>query len=86
MKGYPKYINTKQDFENLLAISKFRKRALKDLQIISKMNDALSTRVISGSEETKDLVIEEIDNPMPMWKQKGFITKKELHNLISAMK
>jgi len=82
MKGYPKYIATKQDFENLLAVLQCRERALKDLRAIYEAKDEKATRVVSGSEETGDLVIEEIDNPMPLWKQKGFKSREEVIEII----
>jgi len=83
MRGYPKHIATKQDFENLLSIKEFKAQALKDLERLSGIKDDRVKRVISGSEETKDLVTEEIDNPMPLWKSKGFKNRNEIAALIA---
>ena len=82
MKGYPKHINTVQDFKFLLADPKYREQALKDLRAITKVNDSKAARVVSGSEETGDLIIEEINNPMPLWKKKGFESLGEILTLI----
>jgi len=83
MRGYPKYVATKQDFINLLADSDMKARALTDLQAIRDMDDATATRVVSiaddGTEE-----IETIPNPMPSWKVKGFESREELDELIAS--
>jgi len=86
MRGYPKTMQTKQDFLNLLDIPEFKDQALADLKIIFEIPDQKVKRVISGSEETKDLVSEEIDNPFPLWKHKGFESRKEVGDLIVAEK
>ena len=83
IKGYPNYIATKQDFLNLLNDPELKDRAIKDLQNIYSLADDRATKVVSGSEETDDLVIEEVDNPLPMWKQKGFGSREEVADLIA---
>lgn len=82
MKGYPKTMGTKQDFLNLLSMKEFKERALADLKVISEMADDKTIRVVSGSEETKNLVTEEIENPMPLWKKKGFQNRQEVADII----
>jgi len=86
MKGYPKHINIKRDLDNLLAMPEFKARALAELKRIQALAvaEATVTRVISGSDETNDLVTEQIPNPSPRWKQLGFKDKKELDNLVTA--
>jgi len=84
MRGYPKHIAIKQDFDNLLAMPEYKDKALKDMKKIQAVDDAKVIRVVSGSIETEDLVTEEIDNPNPAWKQKGFVTKKILDDLVSV--
>lgn len=84
MKGYPKHIATKQDFDNLLAMPEHKAKALKDMKKLQAVDDAKVIRVVSGSEEDKNLITEEIDNPNPAWKQKGFKDKKALDDLIIA--
>jgi len=84
MRGYPKHINCKQDFLNLLEMPEHRERVLKDIQKLQALDDAKVTRVVSGTEEEKNLVTEEIDNPNPRWKQLGFATTKELSTLATA--
>jgi len=76
MRGYPKHIANKQDFDNLLDMPEYETQALADLKRLQVIDDAKVIRVVSGSEEDKNLVTEEIDNPNPVWKQKGFATKK----------
>ena len=84
MRGYPMHIGIKRDFENLLAMPEFQKRALADLKRLQAMDDAKVMRVVSGSEEDGNLVTEEIDNPNPAWKVKGFVSKKALDDLSTA--
>ena len=84
MRGYPKHIATKQDFDNLLAMPEYKDKALKDMKKIQAVDDAKVIRVVSGSIETEDLVTEEIDNPNPAWKQAGFETKKVLDDLVTV--
>ncbi len=83
MRGYPKYIATRQDFVNLLAIQEFRDRALEDMKSIYNLPDDTCVRVFSGSPESGDLVTEVIENPMPLWKIKGFESRQSLAALIS---
>jgi len=84
MRGYPKHMATKQDFDNLLAMPEYEKQALADLKRLQGIDDAKVIRVVSGSVETDDLITEEIDNPNPVWKQKGFVTKKAVDDLVTA--
>lgn len=85
MKGYPKYINCKQDYINLLATPEYAAQALADLRIIRDMDDAKALRVISINEETGEATTEEIDNPMPLWKVKGFSSRQEVADLITEV-
>ena len=84
MRGYPKYMANKRDFDNLLTMPEYEKQALADLKRLQGIDDAKVIRVVSGSVETDDLITEEIDNPNPAWKQKGFVTKKAVDDLVTA--
>lgn len=88
MKGYPKYIATKRDYENLLAMPEHKDRALKDLATIRDAVDdkAQETVSITKDEATgvETAVKKEIDNPMPAYKVAGFETRQEVADLISA--
>jgi len=84
MKGYPKHINCKQDYLNLLAGPEFREQALDDLRAIRDLDDATALRVIAMDEATGEATTEEIDNPMPLWKIKGFESRQEVAELIAA--
>lgn len=85
MKGYPKYINCKQDFINLLATPEYAAQALADLRIIRDMDDDKALRTASMDEATGEAVTEEIDNPMPLWKVKGFDSRLEVAALITEV-
>ena len=82
MKGFPRVIRTKQDWINCLEDASLKKTALDKLQNIYDTEDDYVVRVVSGSEETKDLKTEKIENPMPLYKMRGFGTKQELKDLI----
>lgn len=84
MKNYPKHIATKQDFINLLALPEYQAQALADLQQIVDLDDDKTLRTISINEETGEATTEEINNPMPMWKVKGFTSRQDVLDLIAA--
>lgn len=84
MNGYPKHINCKQDYLNLLADPEHAARAIADLKVIRDMDDAKALRVISINEETGEATTEEIDNPMPLWRIKGFASREEVADLITT--
>lgn len=86
MKGYPRHIATEKDFENLLGMPGHKARALINLESIEQLNDEKAKRAISGSEETDDLVTEQIDNPKPRWKSKGFNSRGAVQSLIAKHK
>lgn len=82
MKGYPNHVATKQDFLNLLEIDELKDQALADLQSIHDLKDDKAMKTISIDKKTGEAETEEIDNPMPMWKRKGFKNRKEIAGLI----
>lgn len=83
MKGYPKTLSVKVDYENtLLDYPSKKTETLAALREILDAPDDELTRVVSGSEETNDLVTETIANPMPMWKIKGFESREDVAALI----
>ena len=84
MKGYPKYINCQQDYINLLALPEWQARAIADLTAIRDMKDSKVLRVVSMNEKTGEAKTEEIDNPMPLWKVKGFARREDVAELIVA--
>ena len=88
MRGYPKHIATKKDFENLLAMPEHRDRALKDLATIRDIADDKAIEVVSSTKDEKTgketVVTKEIDNAMPAYKIKGFKSRQEVADLISA--
>ena len=111
MRGYPKHINCKQDFLNLLEMPEHRERAKADLWKLQALDDSKATRVCvrkvqnpdAGEEYTvpgggmggegpitfirpdtiEEEYTEEIDNPMPLWKQKGFESREAVAALVT---
>ena len=86
MRGYPKHINCVQDFNNLLADKDLKRRALVELQKIYTKDDLKALRattLIDPEDPKSDWNTEEIDNPMPLWKQKGFASRKAVATLIT---
>jgi threonyl-tRNA synthetase len=81
MKGYPKHVAIKQDFLNLLEIPEFKDQALADLAEIRDLTDDTATRTLVIQEDGT-AVTEEIENPMPLWKIKGFSSRQEITDLI----
>ena len=89
MRGYPKHINNKTDYLNLLSIPEFAERALEDLRRIAELNDdkmeiavkPIDPKNPEGKWETKI-----VDAPMPVWKQKGFKSRDEVLNLLVKAK
>jgi hypothetical protein len=87
MRGYPKHIATKQDFENLLAMPEHKDQALADLKAICLLGDdkaMRATKLIDPENPEKGSETEEIDNPLPVWKQKGFTSRADVADLITA--
>lgn len=85
MKGYPKFVATRQDYENLLKMPEFAKRAMADLEMLAKDTAKVTVAVepIDAKDMHSDWVTKEIDNPMPAWKLKGFASLKELNDLVA---
>ena len=87
MRGYPKHINTKADFQLLLAMPQFRDRARTDLQAIAHQKDDTltnATELVDPQNPTGPWKTETLLNPYPLWKQKGFATRKEIQALLTA--
>jgi hypothetical protein len=85
MKGYPKFVATKQDFINLLKEPEYKTSALSDLQAIYDLDDSKMTRAttpIDPNNPQSGWNTVEIDNPMPQWKVKGFESRESVMTLI----
>jgi hypothetical protein len=86
MRGYPKTIKTKQDFLNLLNMEEFKDQALIDLTAIHDLQDSKTTKattLIDPAAPEKGYHTKLINNPMPLWKQRGFASKQEISGLIT---
>lgn len=85
MRGYPKYIPAKRDFLNLLAIDEHRARTLSDLERLYANDDTLimtTTSLKDMDDPMSGWNQEMLPNPSPLWKQKGFESRKELAKTI----
>ena len=84
MRGYPKYVNTQQDYMNLLEDKETRAQAVKDLyELIDNSPETVNRAVeLRDPEDTESWVMEEIPNPAPLWAFKGFKSKQEVLDLI----
>ena len=80
---YPGYVATVHDYRVLLE-SEHRDRALAELRQLAKIDDAYSTRVVSGSEDEKSLVTETVSTPRPMWLRKRFKSRDEVLEIINT--
>ena len=83
MRGYPKTIGCKQDLINLQ--KEYPKEVAAHLQLLITEAKTKATRVISGSEESGDLMTEEIDNPSPAWKRLGFESVDDVQKMIAEV-
>ena len=86
MRGFPKHINCVQDFNNLLADKDLKRRAISELQKIYTKDESKALRattLIDPEDPKSDYNTEEIDNPMPLWKQKGFESREAVAALVT---
>lgn len=86
MRGYPKYVATKQDYLNLLSVPEHRAAALAKLKALLELDDdtviALKDRKIGDLHEVRETV--EIPHPYPRWRRIGFRSKEEVKKFIAA--
>lgn len=88
MKGYPKVIATKADFEFLLADPGFKAQALADLKKVVDLADDTMDRVVSSDLDEAGKMInvktEIVPAPWPKWKRLGFTSRTEAAGLYAA--
>ena len=68
-------LNVKQDFENLLSDETFKEDVITQLQTLQDFDDRTSTKAVkqeNPDDPMSDWITEEIENPLPLHKQKGF--------------
>ena len=75
MRGYPKGLLSKQDFENLLAMPEHADRAKEDLAKLAATDDS-KIFIDQGTQDAPKLV--QVANPLPLWKRSGFLSKHAL--------
>jgi len=85
MRGFPKTIGCKQDIDNLEKIyPKETKAVLERIEAFDKANPTV-IKVVSGSEETKNLVTQTIANPALLAKKLGFKDVAEVTAKLAAV-
>ena len=79
-----------QDYKNIIRdFPQWRERALEELKALQSIKDSKVTRairLIDPDDPESDWITEEILNPLPIHRQKGFKNKKELDELIPKPK
>lgn len=78
MRGYPKGLLNKQDYENLLKTSEYAERAKSDLVKLAAIDDDKVVMEVGTEDDPRSV---KIDNPMPAWKLAGFKDKSKLLSL-----
>jgi hypothetical protein len=76
------YFATKADL--VYSLASHRDEVISYLKGVYDTPDDSCYVVISGSEESGDLVSKEIGAPLPRWKQLGFTTRAEIKDIIGA--
>jgi hypothetical protein len=87
MRGFPKVIANKQDFINLLAEPELKDQAKIELMKIYDLDDAQTTRATTPKDPDNPMSewnTDVIDNPNPLWKQKGFTSRAEVLELCNS--
>jgi hypothetical protein len=86
MRGYPKYVATKQDYLNLLSMSEYRERAFADLAELLALDD--EEILVCTDRKNRDLhaerATEKKPNRLPLWKEKGFKARSAVEVLIMS--
>jgi len=89
MRGYPRHVNTKTDYLNLLNIPEFAERALEDLKRIAELDDEemeIAVEPIDAKNPEGEWKIKTVKAQMPLWKQKGFKNRAEVLSLLAKGK
>ena len=88
MRGYPKYVATKQDYLNLLSMPEYRERALSDLAALFELDE--EEVIVCKDRKNRDIhaerATEKKPNRLPTWKRKGFASRNELEHLIKQQR
>jgi len=84
-----KAMNTKEvndilDVCQAMSTDEVKTKVLAEVTVIRDADDEKAKRTISIDETTGEAVTEEIENPMPLWKVKGFSSRQEVADLITA--
>jgi hypothetical protein len=78
MRGYPKGAMQKVDYENLMKMPDYAKKAADDLAKLAEVDDSKIT-IDEGTQEKPN--VKQITNPLPGWKKAGFESKEEMRSI-----
>lgn len=87
MIGFPSVIATKDDYLNLLQDPEFHDQALTDLTSLRDFDDSKVTVAVTTGDDPMNInntETEEINNPNPLWKQKGFESWQDVADTVEA--
>lgn len=72
---------------NLLAMPEHKQQALNELMNIFQLNDDTAlkaTTLVDPGNPESGWNTEAIENPNPLWKQRGFVSRQEVAEIITA--
>lgn len=78
MRGYPKTVNSKRDYDNLMSIPEYASRAKSCLALESSLDDSI-VFVDVGTLDKPSL--KTVANPLPLYKRLGY---KDRTSMIAA--
>lgn len=88
MKGYPRCFARKEDYENILRdFPEWAEPVKNELKTIKNLKDdkmSIPIALIDPDDPNSEWKTEEILNPHPVFKRKGFKDRKELNDLITG--
>lgn len=75
MRGYPKIVNSKRDYDNLMSMKEHASRAKSELLSLSSVDDSKVVLEDGSAESSKPV---RIDNPSPLWKRLGYKSRADM--------
>ena len=78
MKGYPKTVNSKRDYDNLISIPDYASRAKSDLVRESSIDDSIIFLEVGTFDKSS---LKAVDNPSPLFKRLGYKDRKSMYSV-----
>ena len=75
MRGYPKTINTKRDYDNLMSMPEYASMAKSNLALASSVDDS---NVVIDTGTTDKPSSKDVVNPSPLYKRLGYKSKSSM--------